>query len=67
MKQYKKDYIEITNRCNLACDFCIKNDRILKDISTEEFSVILAKLKPVTKYLYFHILGEPLIHTKVND
>ena len=24
---YKKVYIEITNNCNLNCDFCIKNQR----------------------------------------
>ena len=27
MKKYKKVYIEITNRCNLSCDFCIKNKK----------------------------------------
>lgn len=67
MKKYKKVYLEITNRCNLACDFCIKNKRIIKDISTNEFEIILEKLKPVTKYLYFHVLGEPLIHPNINE
>ena len=67
MKKYKKVYIEITNRCNLSCDFCIKNKRKIKDISIEEFENILEKLKPITNYLYFHILGEPLIHPKINE
>ena len=65
--KYKKVYIEITNRCNLSCDFCIKNKRELKNISIEEFKIVLKKLKPYTKYLYFHILGEPLLHPKIND
>lgn len=67
MKKYKKVYIEITNRCNLSCDFCIKNKRVLKDISISEFNKVLEKLKPLTNYLYFHILGEPLIHPKINE
>lgn len=59
---YKKVYIEITNNCNLNCDFCIKNTRVNKFLSTNEFKIILEKLKDHTKYLYFHLLGEPLLH-----
>ena len=36
-------YIEITNNCNLACDFCIKNKRIKKYMSFDEFKTILNK------------------------
>lgn len=64
---YKKIYLEITNNCNLNCDFCIKNSRPNKFMSIEEFNIILSKLKGNTKYLYFHILGEPLLHPKIND
>ncbi len=64
---YKKVYLEITNRCNLNCPFCIKNTRPLKNLNMEEFSYILNQLKPYTKYLYFHILGEPLLHPEVNE
>jgi MoaA/NifB/PqqE/SkfB family radical SAM enzyme len=67
MKKYKKVYIEITNKCNLSCDFCIQNKRELKNISIEEFKIVLEKLKQVTNYLYFHILGEPLIHPNINE
>ena len=67
MKKYKKVYVEITNRCNLSCDFCIKNRRTLEDISIDKFKEVLNRLKPVTDYLYFHILGEPLIHPKINE
>lgn len=65
--KYKKVYVEVTNRCNLSCDFCIKNKRETKNISLEEFNIILTKLKPYTKYLYLHILGEPLMHPKINE
>ncbi|MBE6156088.1 MAG: radical SAM protein [Firmicutes bacterium] len=64
---YKKVYIEITNHCNLNCDFCIKNDRTQKFMSQDEFQIILDKLKPYTRYLYFHVLGEPLLHPNIND
>lgn len=67
MKKYKKVYLEITNRCNLSCDFCIRNKRKIKDLTIEEFKFILAKLKPLTNYLYFHVLGEPLIHEQINE
>lgn len=66
MKKYKKVYVEITNRCNLSCDFCIQNKRCNKSISVKEFEFVLDKLKQVTNYLYFHVLGEPLIHPEVN-
>ena len=64
---YKKVYIEITNTCNLSCDFCIKNKRNNKFMSINEFEIILKKLKGLTNYLYFHILGEPLHHPKINE
>lgn len=64
---YKKVYIEITNNCNLSCDFCIKNKRERKFMDEEEFRIILTKLKGITNYLYFHVLGEPLIHPKINE
>ena len=67
MKKYKKVYVEITNRCNLSCDFCIQNRRASRNITIEEFNYILNKLKPITNYLYFHILGEPLIHPEINQ
>ncbi len=61
----KKVYIEITNTCNLNCDFCIQNKRIKKVMSEDSFRIVLKKLKGYTKYLYFHILGEPLLHPNV--
>ena len=67
MKKFKKIYIEITNACNLNCNFCIKNKRKIKNISKDEFLLILKKIKPYTNYLYFHILGEPLLHDNINE
>ena len=64
---YKKIYLEITNNCNLNCDFCIKNKRNKKYMEFEEFKLILDKIKEHTNYLYFHLLGEPLMHPNINE
>lgn len=64
---YKKVYVEITNTCNLSCDFCIQNKRNNKFMSINEFEIILKKLKGLTNYLYLHVLGEPLLHPNINE
>lgn len=63
---FKRIYLEITNNCNLNCSFCIGNQREKKFIEIEDFKTILSKLKNHTKYLYFHVMGEPLLHPKIN-
>ena len=65
--KFKKIYLEITNNCNLNCPFCIGNARPKKELSMDEFKIILNNIKGYTNYLYFHILGEPLIHPRVNE
>jgi len=64
---FKKIYVEITNICNLNCPFCIKNKRKKEYISFDNFKILLDKLKGYTKYLYFHIMGEPTIHPEINE
>lgn len=63
----KKVYVEITNLCNLNCSFCIKNTRKGMFMSKDNFEVILSKLKNTTNYLYFHVMGEPLLHPLINE
>lgn len=62
MKKFSRIYIEITNVCNMACSFCIKNKRDPRFMSEEEFEHIITKIKPFTNYIYLHVLGEPLLH-----
>lgn len=57
-----KAYLEITNVCNLSCSFCHGTKREPKFISLEEFKTAAEKIKPFADYLYFHLLGEPLLH-----
>lgn len=64
---FKKVYVEITNRCNLNCPFCLKSKREKKSLTPSEFNHILNSIKPYTKYLYLHVLGEPLVHQNINE
>ena len=60
-------YIEITNRCNLACDFCHGTKRPLGTMQPEDFRRIAEKLRGETSYLYLHVLGEPLLHPQLKE
>ncbi len=64
---FKKVYLEITNICNMNCSFCHGHNRKPRQMTTEEFSYILDKLKGKTKYLYYHLMGEPLTHLNLID
>ncbi len=63
----KKAYLEITNICNLSCSFCHGTRREPKFISKEEFKIAAQRLRPFADYLYFHLLGEPLLHPDLGD
>ncbi len=62
MKRFAKVYVEISNICNLSCSFCPGTTRKPKRMNTQEFEIVLNKIKPYTDYIYFHLLGEPLCH-----
>ncbi len=65
MNSFKKIYIEITNVCNLACDFCPETKRSPKFMDTNDFIHILEKVKPYGKYIYLHVKGEPMLHPNI--
>ena len=67
MKKFKKFYIEITNVCNLNCDFCPKTRRKPEFMTIETFREILGQIKGYTDYLYFHVKGEPLLHPQIDQ
>ena len=57
-----KIYLEITNVCNLDCSFCHKTSRAKKLLTEEEFDILLSKIAGRSKYLFFHLMGEPTLH-----
>lgn len=62
MKRFNKIYLEISNVCNLSCAFCPGTKRKKHIMTVAEFSALMPKLRPYSDYLYFHIMGEPLLH-----
>ncbi len=67
MKKFKKFYIEITNVCNLNCEFCPQTGRSPEFMSIDTFRSILDQIKEYTDYLYFHVKGEPLLHPFIEE
>ncbi len=60
-----KIYLETTNVCNLNCSFC-RGTKRTKDFMTEEaFCRVIERIKGKAKYLYLHLMGEPLLHPKL--
>ena len=58
----KKVYLEITDICNLSCSFCHGTRRELRMMSAHEFETVTDALKGRAEFLYFHLMGEPLMH-----
>lgn len=61
----QRAYVEITNLCNLHCDFCAGHHRPLMAMRTDDFAVAAKKLRAVTQYIYLHVMGEPLLHPEL--
>lgn len=66
MKRFAKIYLEISNLCNLRCAFCPGTGRTPRALDESEFTTLIRKLRPWTDHLYFHLMGEPLCHPKLD-
>ncbi len=64
-RMYSKVYVEITNICNMHCSFCHGHSRPPKKMTLQEFDHILDQLTGQTKYIYYHLMGEPLTHPQL--
>ena len=58
----ERAYIEIGNICNLSCSFCPKTKRAPRRMTEAELTLICQRLRGRVKVLYFHLMGEPLLH-----
>lgn len=67
MRKLKKAYLEITNVCNLNCSFCPGTRRRAGFLTPEGFQTLAARLRPHTEYLYLHLMGEPLLHPRLEE
>lgn len=61
----KNAYVEITNICNLSCDFCPGHNRKRRHMSASEFEIIAKKLDGKVENLFLHLMGEPLLHPEL--
>ncbi len=57
-----KAFLEITSGCNLSCSFCHGTKRPVRFLTTSEFTKAATEIRPFAEYLYFHLMGEPLLH-----
>ncbi len=62
LKKFKRIFLEITNRCNLACSFCPPSKREKISMTPQAFETILQKIEGHGDHIYLHVKGEPLFH-----
>lgn len=63
---FERIYVEIGNVCNLACSFCAGTNRPARQMTEAEFSLVCARVRSHTKYIYLHVMGEPLLHPSLD-
>jgi len=61
-KRFEKIYVEISNVCNLQCDFCPEVAREKDVMSPDLFARIIADAAPLAEQVCLHLMGEPLTH-----
>lgn len=64
--KFKRIHIELTNRCNFACEFCPQSIMTRKcgDIEFQLLESILDQIHEarLTETVLFHVMGEPLLY-----
>lgn len=66
-KMFNKIYVEITNHCNLSCSFCSSNILPKREMTVDEFKIIIDKIIHYTDTIYLHVKGEPLLHSRLDE
>lgn len=70
MEPISKIYVEPTNRCNLACRTCIRNnwDVAMGDMTADTYDRVLGALETIrpTPTVFFGGLGEPTAHDDID-
>jgi pyruvate-formate lyase-activating enzyme len=62
-----KAFVEITNCCNLRCAFCPGTRRAARQMTAEEFDALARALQGHVRFLYLHLMGEPLTHPQLSE
>ncbi|MCT7556060.1 radical SAM/SPASM domain-containing protein [Aliarcobacter butzleri] len=67
MKRFRKVHIEITNICNLKCTFCPPKILPNKTMALDKFDKLNLELKEFTTELAYHIVGDPLVLSNLDE
>ncbi len=67
MLQFNRVHIEVTNICGLACSFCPPKINPSKTMSLLFFEKVLLELRPYTKTLTFHVMGDPMTLSNLDE
>ena len=60
--RFQRIYVEITNICNLRCDFCAGTTRPPASMDPAFFEQVIRQIAPLTDQVCLHVLGEPTLH-----
>lgn len=63
-KRFEKIYVEISNVCNLQCDFCPEVEREKGFMDAGLFTRVVADAAPLAEQVCLHLMGEPLTHPR---
>jgi hypothetical protein len=71
-KPFRRAFIEITNKCNLSCGFCVPAQRLRGAasagiMSVAAFEAAAAQAGPLAKMVSLHVLGEPFMHPQLPE
>ena len=66
-KRFSKIYVEITNVCNLKCEFCLETKREKKFMQISDFELVINRIKDYTDLILLHVKGEPLLHPNLKE
>jgi len=64
---FHRVHIEVTNICGLACSFCPPKLQPSKTMDLTFFSKVLDELQGLTKELAFHVMGDPLTLSNLDE
>jgi len=64
---FHRVHIEVTNICGLACSFCPPKLQPSKTMPLSFFEKVLTQLQGYTKELAFHVMGDPLILSNLDE
>ena len=64
---FHRIYVEVTNICGLACNFCPPGIRPAETMTPAFFKIVLEQLRPHTRELALHVMGDPLTISNLGD